>query len=98
MELVGKINLERTSIEEYTVSFDVPDNCDYSLTDDSRGNYVVFISLIPPATSPSSTFTTHDFDTRAYDDKIEIIFDQEEYEDNTSTRKTKPVISITTNC
>jgi hypothetical protein len=98
MELVGKIILERTSIEEYTVSFDVPDNCDFSVTDDTKGGYLVEVSLIPPATSPSTTFTTHSFDTKANNDMIEISFDQEEYSPSTSTRKIKPTIRIETNC
>jgi hypothetical protein len=98
MELVGKIILERTSVEEYTVSFDVPDNCDFLVTDDTKGGYIAEVTLIPPATSPSTTFTTHSFDARAFDDKIEISFDQEEYTGSTSSRKIKPVYRIDTNC
>ncbi|GGD25942.1 hypothetical protein [Flavobacterium orientale] len=96
MELVGKINIERISTEEYAVIFDIPDNCDFVLEDDSRGSYNIIVTLIPPATSPSSTYNTHIFDSRAYEGNIVISFDQQDYQVNLVDRKVKPVIRIAT--
>ncbi|WP_291113613.1 hypothetical protein [Flavobacterium sp. UBA6135] len=98
MELVDKINIDRISIEEYKVTFDIPDNCDFYLQDDSKGNYDVIVTLTPPATIPSSSYVTHVFDTKAYGDNISISFDQQEYQTNLASRKIKPVFRIATDC
>jgi len=96
MELVDKINVNRISTENYTVTFDIPDNCDFVLLDDTKGGYTVEVNLVPPATSPSSSYHTHIFDTRAFDGQIDISFDQQDYQTNLAARRIKPVIRIAT--
>lgn len=88
-ELLGSYQVKRIDIQNYKVSFDIPDNCNFSI-DEKDGIYTVNIELKSGETTPSKTYVTHTFDTKAVGGEIEIAFKQK---DNPYNR-TKPRMKI----
>ena len=93
MELLGKYTIERLDIENYEVTFEIPDNSNYNLRS-NPGSYDVEIQLNNGETQPSSNYQSYKF--TATEDRGEILvqFIQQDYTASPPTSRTKPVIRI----
>ena len=83
--LVASYSLSSPNDSSYQLTFAIPDNCEYAVTleDDI---YIVTVNLKYGQTQPSSKYVTYTY-TFATGGDIEIVFDQEICEGNTSNRK-----------
>ncbi len=74
-ELLGSYSITRLTIEEYKVTFEIPDNCTYKVIDND-GIYIVFIELMENETQPSQQFNIFSFLTQAFAGYIHVEFNQ----------------------
>ena len=94
-ELLGNYSISRISIEEYKVTFDIPNNCSYKVTD-KDGVYVVAIELTENETEPSENYTTYSFMTKAFEGLIHVEFNQKNGLDGLDSAN-KPRVRISLN-
>lgn len=96
MELLGTYSITRIDEKNYDLSFDYPDNCEYSIVE-LDGVYTITIKLIPGQTLPSTKFITEKATCSTFNGIIDIIFSQEEYLLLSASYKLRPKIRIDIN-
>ena len=94
-ELLGSYSITRLTIEEYKVTFEIPNNCTYKVIHND-GIYIVFIELMEDETQPSQPFNTFSFLTQAFAGSIHVEFNQKIGLDGLASAN-KPRIRISVN-
>lgn len=54
-DMLGLFTLEETDADNFRISFEIPDNCNSTLTQ-TAGAYSIAVKLNPGQTNPSTTF------------------------------------------
>lgn len=94
-ELLGSYSISRISIEEYKVSFEIPNNCTYKITE-KDGVYVVTIKQTEKKYNPTQHFDSYSFLTKTFKGVIHIEFNQNNGLDRQASA-VRPKIIIDTN-
>lgn len=76
--MFGLFAINQLNDQDFTISFQIPDNCSYQLSPSSSGNYVISIKLNPGQTEPSSNFVSYEEPTSSSGKALNIIFEQYE--------------------
>lgn len=82
---------------DFTVTFEIPDNCLFTLSLDTDGTHLINVELEPRALQPSATFVTQDATFTCNEDgelNVAFVLPQEGLGDPNTTRK--PRISLVT--
>lgn len=93
MELLGNYNVNRIDTQNYKVTFEIPDNCNYKLRT-NPGSYDVEIQLNDGESNPSTNYQSNNFTATEDRGEILIQFIQMDYTSNPPAYRTKPVIRI----
>lgn len=96
MELLGTYNISRVDEKNYTLVYEIPDNCNFSVAD-KDGVYAITIELKPGQTEPSLKYVTETLNCEAFDGIIDIKFIQQDYENLGATYSTKPKVKVLVN-
>jgi hypothetical protein len=96
MELLGTYSITRIDEKNYDLSFNIPDNCNYSIAD-NNSIYDITIKLNKGETQPSTKFNTEKYSCSTYNGIIDIIFTQEDYLVLAASYNTRPKIRIDIN-
>lgn len=87
--LVVSYGIDSADGKTFTLSFSIPDNCEYTLTI-KDGVYWIFITLKPGQTKPSANYIPYTIKLDAIDSVVSVQFEQQGYEDgNTTTLRPK---------
>jgi hypothetical protein len=91
MELLHTYSISRNATMGYSITFYIPDNCEYKLTY-SNGNNLINIDLKKGQTVPSTKYESHTLTPTTHNNVINIEFEQKEM--NTQSSLKKPRIRI----
>jgi hypothetical protein len=96
MELLGTYTISRVDEKNYTLAYEIPDNCDSSV-DDKDGVYAITIELKTGQTKPSTKFISETIPCEAFKGFIDITFIQQDFENLGTRNLLKPKIKIVVN-
>ncbi|WP_396184060.1 hypothetical protein [Flavobacterium sp.] len=96
MELLGTYTITRIDEKNYTLIYEIPDNCDFSASD-KDGVYAITIELKPGETEPSLKYITETLNCEAFAGIIDVKFIQQDYENLGATYSTRPKVKILIN-